>query len=176
MKSLRSNISTWKFRKKAAEAGKPEINKPRPNTNIWHSLTLSRQRMDPPTTSSHTQITLVKLISSNTKHSASHSTLGNVGSSRKPTSTRKSKGCNICHQLEITATITWLRNVTRTSAKVQHPYLDFPYITSGIDACPYFYHTQTWIKRIVCITRKNIPKLATSCNLRVIAVKASKLR
>ena len=28
-----------------------------------------------------------------------------------------------------------------------------------------FYCTQTWIKWIVCITWKNIPKLATSCNL-----------
>ena len=31
------------------------------------------------------------------------------------------------------------------------------------------------IQLIVCITWKNIPKLATSCNLRVIAVKVSKL-
>ena len=44
-----------------------------------------------------------------------------------------------------------------------------------IKACPYFYRTQTWVKWIVCIMWKNIPKLATSCNLRVIAVKASKL-
>ena len=28
-----------------------------------------------------------------------------------------------------------------------------------------FYHTQAWIKWTVCITWKNIPKLATSCNL-----------
>ena len=34
-------------------------------------------------------------------------------------------------------------------------------------ACPYLYRTQTWIKWIVCITWKNIPKLATSCNLEI---------
>ena len=42
-------------------------------------------------------------------------------------------------------------------------------------ACPYLYRTQTWIKLIVCIIWKNISKLATSCNLRVIAVNVSKL-
>ena len=41
--------------------------------------------------------------------------------------------------------------------------------------CSYFYRTQTWIKWMVCITWKNIPKLATSYNLRIIAVKVSKL-
>ena len=47
--------------------------------------------------------------------------------------------------------------------------------TLFIKACPYFYCTQTGIQWIVCITWKDIPKLATSCNLRVIALKVSKL-
>ena len=38
-------------------------------------------------------------------------------------------------------------------------------MTLFIKACPYFYCRQTWIKWIVCITWKNIPKLATSCKL-----------
>ena len=39
--------------------------------------------------------------------------------------------------------------------------------------CVLIYPTQTWVKWIVYITWKNIPRWATSCNLRVVEVEVS---
>ena len=69
-----------------------------------------------------------------------------------------------------------LINLVWTSCYVSHIVPRAQHKGVFIKACPYFYRIQTWIKWMVCITWKNIPKLATSsCNLRVIAVKVSKL-